>query len=104
MLGYQFHPEASLEYGEAVDYYIEINPLLADAFVGEVEHAISMIRKYPNRWRLVDENVRRYLVHRFPFGIYYSSNAHIINIFAIMHLVLRYFQWEAGILSLPAVK
>ena len=58
MLGYQFHPEASLEYGEAVDYYIEINPLLADAFVGEVEHAISMIRKYPNRWRLVDENVR----------------------------------------------
>ena len=37
MLGYQFHPEASLEYGEAVDYFIEINPLLADAFVGEVE-------------------------------------------------------------------
>jgi hypothetical protein len=91
MLGYQFHPEASLEYGEAVDYYIEINPLLADAFVGEVEHAISMIRKYP--WRLVDENVRRYLVHRFPFGIYYSSNAHIINIFAIMHLSRRPDYW-----------
>ena len=86
MLGYQFHPDASLEYGEAVDYYIEINLLLADAFVGEVEHAISMIRKYPNRWRLVDENVRRYLVHRFPFGFYYSSNDDIINIFAIMHL------------------
>ena len=50
MLRYQFHPDASLEYGEAVDYYIEINPLLADAFVAEVEHAILMIRKYPNRW------------------------------------------------------
>ena len=93
MLGYQFHPEASLEYVEAVDYYIEINPLLADAFVGEVEHAISMIRKYPNRWRLVDENVRRYLVHRFPFGIYYSSNSHIINIFAIMHLSRKPDYW-----------
>lgn len=93
MLGYQFHPEASLEYGEAVDYYIEINPLLADAFVGEAEHAISMIRKYPNRWRLVDENVRRYLVHRFPFGIYYSSNAHIINIIAIMHLSRKPDYW-----------
>ncbi len=66
MLCYQFHPEASLEYGEAVDYYIEINPLLVDAFVGEVEHAISMIRKYPNRWRSVDENVRRYLCPSFP--------------------------------------
>ena len=25
----------------------------ADAFVAEVEHAILMIRKYPNRWRSV---------------------------------------------------
>jgi hypothetical protein len=40
MLRYQFHPDASLEYSDAVDYYIEINPLLADAFVAEVEHAI----------------------------------------------------------------
>ena len=86
MLGYQFHPDASLEYVEAVDYYIQINPLLADAFVGEVEPAISMVRKYPNRWRLIGGNVRRYLVHRLPFGIYYSSNDDVINIFAIMHL------------------
>ena len=56
MLRYQFHPDASLEYGEAVDYYIEINPLLADAFVAEVEYSILMIRKYPNWWRLVAGN------------------------------------------------
>ena len=86
MLRYQFHPDASLEYGEAVDYYIEINPLLADAFVAEVEHAILMIRKYPNRWRSVAGNIRRYLVHRFPFGIYYSSDCVAINIFAIIYL------------------
>lgn len=94
MLRYQFHPDASLEYGEAVDYYIEINPLLADAFVAEAEHAILMIRKYPNRRRLVAGNVRRYLVHRFPFGIYYS-NCDAINIFAIMHLSGKLDYWFA---------
>jgi plasmid stabilization system protein ParE len=93
MLGYQFHPDASLEYGEAVVYYIEINPLLADAFVGEVEHAISMIRKYPNRWRLIAGNVRRYLVHRFLSGIYYTSDGDLINIFAIMHLSRKSDYW-----------
>jgi plasmid stabilization system protein ParE len=93
MLRYQFHPDASLEYGEAVDYYIEINPLLADAFVAEVEHAILMIRKYPSRWRLIAGNVRRYLVHRFPFGIYYSSDCDVINIFAIMHLSRKPDYW-----------
>ena len=86
MLGFQFHPDASLEYGEAVDYYSEINPLLADAFVAEVEHAISMIRKYPDRWRLIAGDVRRYLVHRFPFGVYYNIEDDKINVFAIMHL------------------
>ena len=95
MLRYQFHPDASLEYGEAVDYYIKINPLLADAFVAEVEHAILMVRNYPNRWRLVAGNVRRYLVHRFPFGIYYSSDFDAINIFAIMHLSRKPGYWFA---------
>ena len=93
MLRYHFHPDASLEYGEAVDYYIDINPLLADAFVAEVEHAILMIRKYPNRWRSVAGNVRRYLVHRFPFGIYYISDCDEINIFAIMHLSRKPDYW-----------
>jgi len=65
----------------------------ADAFVAEVEHAILMIRKYPNRWRSVAGNVRRYLVHRFPFGIYYISDCDEINIFAIMHLSRKPNYW-----------
>jgi hypothetical protein len=69
--------------------------LLADAFVAEVEHAILMIRKHPNRWRLVAGIVRRYLVHRFPFGKYYSSDYDAINIFAIMHLSRMPDYWFA---------
>ena len=61
MLGFEFHPEASAEYGEAIDYYKQIKSLLAQAFLEEIEHGIGMIRKHPDRWRVVEHETLRNL-------------------------------------------
>ena len=65
MSPYGFHPDASNEFTASIDYYAEINPRLAEEFISEVEHSISAICRNPERWRLVDGDVRRCLVHRF---------------------------------------
>ncbi len=71
-----FQPEALAEYSDAIRYYQETGAELAAAFIEEIEHAVRAIRRNPDTWRLVEGDVRRYLVHRFPFGIYYTLPSH----------------------------
>ena len=47
------HPEALVEYAEAVSYYIRKGAIgAADAFVSTVESAIADIASAPDRWRV----------------------------------------------------
>ena len=70
MTDYEFHPEAELEYNNAISYYSGVSFRLAEGFISEIEHGIGAIRRNPNTWRVVEDDVR-HLVHRFPFGILY---------------------------------
>ena len=85
-MNYGFHVEAEMEYAEAIQYHLTIDSRIAENFISEIEHGINAIRRNPLTWRIVENDVRRYLVHRFPYGIYYTSENDFITIWAIMHL------------------
>ena len=55
---YDFHPEASLEYREAATFYETRRAGLGAAFTLEVEAAIDRIIEAPERWRVVEQDVR----------------------------------------------
>lgn len=81
-----FHPEAIEEYLAAVSYYADISPRLAKSFVNAIDSGIDEILAYPKAWRIVEDDVRRYLIKRFPFGIYYCIEGDRIMIYAVMHM------------------
>ena len=58
---YGFHPEALLEYAEAVQYYLqEAPPGVAEAFITVVESAVDGILAAPTQWRIIGEpGIRR---------------------------------------------
>jgi toxin ParE1/3/4 len=66
---YEFHPEALEEYREAAHWYGHREPNLALRFVGEVEETIHRILDAPDRWRTVEEDVRRCITYVFPYSI-----------------------------------
>lgn len=82
---YVFHPEAIAEYAEAVQYYAERRAEVAQAFIDAVEDAIYRIRETPTRWGVIDEDVRRSLTRKFPYGILYTLEQDYILILAVMH-------------------
>ena len=82
---YRFHPEALEEYREATLYYAERDPALALRFVEAIEDAIRRILEAPQRWRVLDDNVRRCLTHVFPYGVLYTIEPEFILIIAVMH-------------------
>jgi len=92
---YGFHAEAEREYIEAITYYREIDSKLATAFISEIEHGIRAIQRNPLTWRIIGNDVRRYLVHRFPFGIYYTLEENFITIWAVMHLHRKQGYWKS---------
>ena len=52
MASYGFHAEAAEEYFAATKYYLDhASPLVAAAFVAEVEGAIQTMLASPTRWQ-----------------------------------------------------
>jgi hypothetical protein len=83
---FSFHPEADHEFIEAAAYYEDCEPGLGLDFSREVYASIQNALDYPTMWPEIEDEVRRCLVHRFPFGVLYSLEPHGIFILAIMHL------------------
>ena len=83
---HRFVEEALDEFIAAGRYYNQQVPGLGDAFVDEVEAGVRAILDGPEVWRVVEDNVRRYLIRRFPYGIYYTIEEDLVVIWAVKHL------------------
>ena len=59
---------------------------LGSEFVDEFLRALDLIESDPEANPSVDDDVRRALLRRFPYGVYYSTEADHIQILAVLHL------------------
>jgi plasmid stabilization system protein ParE len=94
---YVFHPAALTEYGEAVEFYAQRRVELAQAFINAVEDAIFRIVESPSRWAVIDEDIRRCLTRKFPYGILYTIEDDYILIVAVMHCSREPGYWKKRI-------
>ena len=92
---YVFHPEALTEYADAVRYYTEQRTEVAQAFIDAIEDAVYRIRESPTRYNAIDDDVRRCMTRRFPYGILYTIEQDYILILAIMHCSREPGYWKS---------
>ncbi len=64
---YRFADEALAEYIAAGRYYNQQVPGLGAAFADEIEAGIRQVLDGPRTWRVIEDDVRRVLVGRFPY-------------------------------------
>jgi toxin ParE1/3/4 len=55
-------------------------------FVDEIEHASTLIRANPLLFTLVDDPIRRVLMRRFPYGVFYEPGEQLDTILAVVDL------------------
>ncbi|TYQ28822.1 type II toxin-antitoxin system RelE/ParE family toxin [Pseudanabaena sp. UWO310] len=91
---YVFHPDALAEYSEAVQYYAEQRTEIAQAFINAIEDAIFRIKDSPNRYATIDEDIRRCMAKKFPYGILYTIEQDYILILAVMHCSRAVGYWK----------
>lgn len=92
---YVFHPEALTEYTEAVKYYSEHRVEVAQAFITAIEDTVYRIKESPTRYVAVDDEVRRCMARKFPYGILYTIEQDYILILAIMHCSREPGYWKS---------
>jgi len=80
-----YHAAAEAEVVEAARFYEQRVPSLGTEFLDELDGAIAAIQASPRSWRIIGHDVRRYLLPRFPFGIYYRIRPSHIRILAVKH-------------------
>ncbi|MEB3339938.1 type II toxin-antitoxin system RelE/ParE family toxin [Okeania sp.] len=91
---YIFHPAALTEYSEAVEFYAERRVEIAQKFINAVENTIFKIVEYPTRWPAIDQDIRRCLIQKFPYGIIYTIEDNFILILAVMHCSRKPGYWK----------
>jgi plasmid stabilization system protein ParE len=91
---YKFHPEAQIEFSESVLYYSEKNLKLGTAFYTEIENVICKITKNPAMFTTIEEDIRRCLMKRFPYGVLYTIEEDYILILAVMHFSRDPSYWK----------
>ncbi len=85
-MNFAFHPEAEAEFLKAIAFYEERSPGLGLDFSAEVRAAIQRILAFPLAWQVLEGEIRRALVHRFPYGVLYAVEEGRIWIVAVMNL------------------
>lgn len=83
---YSFHPEAEEEFNKAIEYYEDIEPGLGYDFAVEVYSTIQRSVAFPQAWSVLEGEIRRSLVRRFPYGVLYSEQQEGLFIIAVMNL------------------
>jgi len=64
-------PEATVEIQEARGWYEQRRQGLGDEFMAAVREALTAVETSPQRYPIVRRDVRRAMLHRFPYSLLY---------------------------------
>lgn len=89
-----FYAEARAETNAAFRWYENQRRGAGEEFVLAVEETLERIVELPLSFPLVDEDIRRAAVHRFPFGVFFSVAEERITVIAIFHAKRNPQEWQ----------
>ncbi|HQU90685.1 MAG TPA: type II toxin-antitoxin system RelE/ParE family toxin [Pyrinomonadaceae bacterium] len=93
-MNFDFHPEARIEFIDAIAYYEGCEEGLGLRFAQEVYSTIDRVTLRPNAWPKISINTRRCLTLRFPYGVIYEIRTDDVLIIAVTHLSRQPFYWS----------
>ena len=99
MMPYTFHPDALSELEATAQYYAKRQPGLEMRFILNIETTIQRICDSPHSWKIIASDVRRCLVHVFPYAVLYSIEREHILIIAVMHCSREPGYWRHRLVS-----
>src|SRR5262249_40987999 len=99
LVSVRIHDEARTETREAAEWYERQRTGLGDEFLAELDEAFETINRTPQAFSRVatprtGSEVRRYVVPRFPYSVFYEVRPDEVLILAVAHQRRRPGYWH----------
>ena len=78
-------PEAEADIEEAFVWYRHANRGLGDQFLDALEDTLSQVAAHPRAFGVVHGAIRRALLRRFPYGIFYIFEGEDVVVLGCFH-------------------
>jgi plasmid stabilization system protein ParE len=85
---------AEEELQEAFLFYDARSKNVGKYFMSAIKSSLARIRSNPSAWPMVKPPVRRKIVPRFPYAVYFRNDRDRIVIVAFMHMHRRPGYWS----------
>lgn len=89
----KFSSRALRETGEAQEWYELQNPGLGSEFITAMELQLKRLEQAPQLYAEVIPNVRRTLLPRFPFSLFYAVQGELVHVLAVLHETRNPNRW-----------
>jgi toxin ParE1/3/4 len=87
-------PEAELDIESSAVWYETQRPGLGSRFLDRLNEVFARITENPLQFPQLETGVRRALLPRFPYGIYFVPKPKRVIILAVLHLRRRPETWR----------
>lgn len=88
-------PEAERDIAEAAEWYDQQRVGLSFQFRAALDNTFASIEENPRQHAQVYRNLRRALVRRFPYGVFYAPLAEEVVVVAVFHTARDPRLWRA---------
>ena len=87
-------PEAEFDIQDSYEYYEKLDRGLGSEFVRAIDACLSKIGRNPLAYPLVYKQIRRVLIRKFPYGIFYLVENNRIFVIACFHVKRNPESWQ----------
>lgn len=81
------------EVGEAYEWYEEQVPGLGNEFLEALGAQLKLIARSPQLYAETQRGVRRALLSRFPYGVFYAMKSDIVSVLGVVHTSRHPRRW-----------
>ncbi len=97
MMKLTIRKDAEEDINAAYLYYESKMEDLGEEFIQFVGDSLQKIEEFPMIHSKIRKNIRRALINKFPYGIYYIEKDESIVVFAVLHARKDPVNWKSRI-------
>ncbi len=91
----RFRSEAASDVVLAREWYDAQRPGLGDDFVQSLEQVIGLVSDLPEAFPEIAVGLRRALLGRFPYAVYYRIDGDVVDVIACLHTRRSPSRWRS---------